>query len=154
VKSSLWMHLLVVVSLVASMPVAGQDLPSFAARAKSIVEAKDGKLKLVLRDEREKEASYIWNFELGPEVPGIRLYIFQGASKQDAAERMHSVIDFLPVGPRRAPDGPGDEAYISKGLRAAKVWFRKSNVYVEVSAPSVEMAEDIAKKIAELVRDK
>jgi hypothetical protein len=148
------MPLLVFVSLVASMPVAGQDFTSFTAKARCIVEAKDSKLKLVLRDERGRDASYIWNFELGPEVPGIRLYIFQGASKQEAAERMHSVIDFLPVGPRRAPEGPGDEAYISKGLRAAKVWFRKSNVYVDVSAPSVEMAEDIAKKIADLVPGK
>jgi len=154
VRTVFSLHLLLFVSLAASMPVAGQDFPSFVAKAKSIVEAKDSKLKLVLRDEREKEASYIWNFERGPEVPGIRLYIFYGASKQEAAERMHSVIDFLPVGPRRAPDGPGDEAYISTGLRTTSVRFRKSNVYVDVSAPSTEMAKDIAKKIAELVPGK
>ena len=148
------MHLLLFVSLVASIPVAGQDLTSIAAKARSIVEAKDSKLKLVLRDERKREASYIWNFELGPEVPGIRLYIFQGASKQEAAERMQFVINLPPIPPRPAPEGPGDEAYISRGLRATSVQFRKSKVYVDVSAPSVEMAEDIAKKIAELVPGK
>src|SRR5262249_17232582 len=129
------MLLLLFVSLVASKSVAGQDLPSFVAKAKSIVEAKDSKLKLVLREEREKEASYIWNFERGREVPGIRLYIFYGASKQEGAERMQFLINLPPVRPHTAPEGPGDEAYISKGLRATSVQFRKSNVYVDVVAP-------------------
>ena len=146
-------HLLLFVSLVASMPVAGQDLPSFATKAKSIVEAKDSKLKLVLRDEREKEHFYIWRIGDGPNATGIWLRVFYGASTKEAIERMRSALDNLSQVPDIALKGLGDEAYIATDSSATSVWFRKSNVYVYVVAPSVEMAEDIAKKVAELVPD-
>jgi len=47
-------------SLCRSMAVVAQDFPSFVAKAKSIVEAKDSRLKVVARDEKEKEHFYIW----------------------------------------------------------------------------------------------
>jgi len=136
------------------MTVVAQDFPSFMAKSKSIVEAKDTKLKLVVREEKEKEGVYIWSLGLGPEVPGIRLRISYGASAQEAAERMQSVINFLPVGPGPALKGLGDEAYIYKGLRTTNIRFRKSKVFVDISAPSEEMAKDIANKLADLVPGK
>jgi hypothetical protein len=151
VKPSFLTFLLPSLSFYTSMAVVAQGFPSFMAKSKSIVEAKDSKLKLVVPEEKEKEASYIWSFGLGPEVPGIRLYIVYGASKQEATGRMQSAINFLPAGPGPALKGLGDEAYISKGLRTTSLRFRKSNVYVDVSAPSEEMAKDIAKKLADLV---
>jgi len=95
VKSSLWIHLVLFVSLVASTPVAGQDLPSFVAKAKNIVEAKDSRLKVVARDEKEKEHFYIWRIGDEPNVAGIWLRVFYGASAREAAKRMESALDNL-----------------------------------------------------------
>jgi hypothetical protein len=141
-------------SFYTSMAVVAQDFPSFVAKARSIVEAKDTKLKLVARDEKEKEHFYSWRIGDEPNVSAIWLRIFYGASAQEATKRMESALDNLSVGPGPALKGLGDEAYVSRGVRVTSIRFRKSNVYVDVLAPSEEMARDIAKKIADLIPDK
>ena len=141
-------------SFCTSMAVAAQDFPSFVAKAKSIVEAKDSELKLISRDEKEKEHYYKWRIGDGPNATGIWLRVFYGASTQEAIERMKSALDNLSQVPDIALKGLGDEAYIATYPSATSVWFRKSNVYVYVVAPSVEIAKDIVKKLADLVPGK
>jgi hypothetical protein len=154
VKPLFLIFLFLSLSFHTSMAVVAQDFPSFVAKAKSIVEAKDSRLKVVARDEKEKEHFYIWNSGLEQKVPGIRLRIFYGASAKEATERMKSALDNLSVGPGPALKGLGDEAYISRGVGVTSVRFRQSNVYVDVAAPSEEIARDIAKKLSDLISGK
>jgi len=67
---------------------------------------------------------------------------------------MESALDNLSVDPGHALKGLGDEAYISRGVGVTIFRFRQSNVYVEVVAPSEEIARDIAKKLSDLISGK
>jgi|SRR5215471_57167 len=150
------MHLLLFVSLVASMPVAGQDLSSFVAKARSIVEAEhpDWKFhephKVIGEDPRQVLCGW------GTRESGATLQIFYGASTQEAVERMQFIKKIASVGVGQRLEGLGDEAYRSKAANsdAGVVRFRKSNVFIDIAASSVDIAEEIARKIAELVPDK
>lgn len=130
-----------------------QDMESFRTRAEEIVKAEHPARKLIRKQEREKEITYLW----GPnELADLRLTIFYGASKQEAADRMKATLDRLSVGPGQQRDGIGDEAYFFKteindsgGLR-----FRKDNVYVEVVAFSAKVAEDLAYSLAREIQKK
>ena len=87
---------------------------------------------------------------------GVRLLVFYATSPQEAAEKMKASLKFLPVGPGKKRTDFGDEAYFWKSGRGdfVVIRFRKSNVYIEVTAPSVAMAEDLAKSLAQEIRKK
>jgi len=133
-------------SLCASMVVMAQHVPSLPEKAESIVKSKNPHWKLVRKEERGKQV----NLLLGPDKADVVLTIFHGATEQEAADRMKAVFKFLSVGPGKKRSDIGDEAYSWKSENSgfAGVRFRKANVYIDVSAPSLAMAEDLARSLA------
>jgi hypothetical protein len=155
VKTVFSICLLLAASLASSSPVTGQDLASFAAKAKRIVEAKNpnwklnGKEKLIGRD--DKWVLYGW----GTRESGVSLQIFYGASAQEAADALQFKLSTSEVRADKRLDGLGDEAYITKAYSGTVfIGFRKSNVFVDVAADDEDAARDIAKKLADLVPGK
>ncbi len=139
-------------SLCASMVVMAQDFPSFREKAEKIVKTKNPNWKLVRKEERHKQVSYLW----GPEKADVVLTIFYGASEQEAADKMKAGLKFLSVGPGKKRTDIGDEAYFWKDERTgfAGIRFRKANVYIDLSAPSLAMAENLAKSLAKQIAKK
>ena len=134
------------------MTVMPQDMQSLRRRSEEIVKAKNPAWKLVKKQEREKEITYLW----GPEKADVILTVFYGASKQEAADRMRATLDRLSVGPGKELAGIGDEAYFSKNeINDSGVFrFRKANVYIEVIASSAKVAEDLANSLAREIQKK
>lgn len=135
-----------------SMEAMGQDFQSLREKAKDVVKAKRSEWKLFHKYEERKEVTYSW----GSVRKGIGLLIYYGDSQKDASERMEFTNNILSVGPGNTLKDIGDEAYYSKSARSdfARIRFRKANVYFEVSAPTLTMAEDIAKDLAKLIKRK
>ena len=134
------------------MTVMPQDMPSLRRRSEEIVKAKKPNWKLIKKQEREKEITYLW----GPEKADVILTVFYGASRQEAADRMKATLDRLSVGPGKKVTGIGDEAYFSRSEvnDSGVVRFRKANVYIEVIASSAKVAEDLANKLAREIQKK
>ena len=135
------------------MTVMPQDMRSLRRRSEEIVKAKNPAWKLIRKQEREKEITYLW----GPEKADVILTVFYGASRQEAADRMKATLDSLSVGPgNKERTGIGDEAYFSKSKvnDSGVVRFRKANVYIEVIASSAKVAEDLANKLAREIQKK
>ncbi len=132
--------------------VMPQDMRSLRRRSEEIVKAKNPAWKLIRKQEREKEITYLW----GPEKADVILTVFYGASKQEAADRMRATLDSLSVGPGKEVAGIGDEAYFSRNevYGSGVVRFRKANVYIEVIASSAKVAEDLANKLAREIQKK
>ena len=137
-------------SLCGSMFVVAQDFSSFRVKAENVIKAKRPGLNLIRKEERGKEVVYLW----GPTKADIVLGIFYGASQQEATEKMKTSISHISVGPDKTLTGIGDEAYLWSGKGFGIIRFRKSNVYIDLAAPSVAMAEDLAKSLADLVPGK
>src|SRR5215217_4694119 len=79
-----------------AMTVMPQDMPSLRRRAEEIVKAKNPDWKLIRKQEREREVTYLW----GPnEKADVVLTVFYGASKQEAADRMRATLNRLSMGP-------------------------------------------------------
>lgn len=87
---------------------------------------------------------------VGPDKADVVLTVFTGATEQEAADRMKAVFKFLSVGPGKKRSDIGDEAYFWKDETSsfAGIRFRKANVYIDVSAPSLAIAEDLARSLA------
>lgn len=151
-KIALSMLLFLSLLLSGSMTVVAQDFPSLLKKAEDIVKAKNPGWKLVRKEERDKEVTYLW----GPAKADVVLGIFYGASEQEAAEKMERSLKFVSVGPDKKLAGIGDEAYLWKsyGRSIGIIRFRKSNVYIDLTAPSVAMAVDLARSIADLIPGK
>jgi hypothetical protein len=132
------------------MIAMAQDFPSLRKKAEEIVKAKKPTWKLIIKQERDKEVSYMW----GPEKADVRLTIFYGASKEEAAEKMNYSISHISVGPDKKLTNIGDEAclWTIPSGRFAAIRFRKANVYIDLSAPSLAMAEDLAISLAKLIQ--
>lgn len=147
-----WPVLLIGILYCVPMTVMSQDMPSLRRRSEEIVKAKNPNWKLIRKQEREKEITYLW----GPEKADVILTVFYGASKQEAADRMKATLDRLSVGPGKEIAGFGDEAYFFKTETndSGVLRFRKGNVYVEVIASSAKIAEDLANSIAREIRKK
>ncbi len=79
-----------------------------------------------------------------------------GATEQEAIDEMKAAFKFLSVGPGKQRFDIGDEAYFwkSENSNFAGIRFRKANVYIDVSAPSLAQAEDIAKSLAQEIPKK
>ena len=127
-----------------------QDFPSFREKAENVVKAKRPGLNLIRKEERDKEVVYLW----GPTKADIVLGLFYGTSEQEATEKMKISISHISVGPDKTLRGLGDEAYLWSGKGFGIIRFRKSNVYIDLSAPSVAMAEDLARGLADLISSK
>lgn len=139
-------------SLCASMVVMAQHVPSLPEKAENIVRAKNPHWKLVRKEERGKQVNLLF----GPEKADIVLTIFHGATEQEAVNRMKDAFKLLSVGPGKQRPDIGDEAYFwtSENSSFAGIRFRKANFYIDVSAPSLAMAEDLAKSLAQEIPKK
>ncbi len=102
------MLLFVSVLLFAAENAFGQDLPSFRKKAEETVKTKNAAWKLIRKQEREKEVTYLWGRDDNADVV---LTIFYGNSEQEAADRMKATLNRLSVGPGKKRADIGDEAY-------------------------------------------
>lgn len=139
-------------SLCASMVVMAQHIPSLPEKAEHIVKAKNPHWKLVRKQERGKHVSLLF----GPDKADVVLVVFRGATEQEAVDEMKAAFKVLSVGPGKKRSDIGDEAYYWQSEKSgfAGIRFRKANVYIDVSAPSLAMAEDIAKSLAQEIPNK
>ena len=144
------MLLLIFVLLFVVGGVSAQDMASLRQEAEETVKTKNPHWKLIRKYERDKRVTYLW----GPEKADLMLTIFYGNSEQEATDEMRALIKRLPVGPGEKITGYGDEAYMWKSLTRsfAGIRFRKANVFVDLSGPSVAFVEDLAKKLADHVK--
>jgi len=152
VKIAFLMFFFLSSSVCGSMSAVAQDFPSFRGKAENAIKAKNPGLNLIRKEEKDKEVVYLW----GPTKADIVLGIFYGASDQEATEKMKTSISHISVGPDKKLTGIGDEAYLWKsyGRSTGIIRFRKSNVYIDLVAPSVAMAEDLARSLADLIPGK
>ena len=139
------------ISISALMSAAAKDFPSLLGKIESSVRKKQPDWKLIRKDLKENEAIYQWESE--SKKHRVRLFIFYATSEKEAAEEMRRSIFRISVGPDAKLKELGDEAYIWKDPNRGYgiIRFRKSNVYVDVGASSVTIAEMLAKLIADLV---
>ena len=151
-KRTLSTFLFISTLLCVAMIAMGQDFPTLQVRAETAVKSKRPDIKLFRKEEKDKEVVYQW----GPKDDGVGLLIFYGASHEEAAERMKATLKILSAGPGRKLTDLGDEAYFWKSGRGgfAGVRFRKSNVYIDLVAPSAAMAKDLAKSLAQEIQKK
>ncbi len=128
----------------------GQELSKLRDKAKQVVEKKQPDWKLVGKQEGEKETWYSW--KSGRE--GASILIFYGNSKEEAKERMDHTSRRLSIGPGKPRDDLGDEAYFWKNEHSGSmsIRFRKGKVYIEIAAPSAEMAEELAKELEKFIK--
>ena len=135
------------------MTVMPQDMSSLRRRAEEIVKTKNPAWKLIRKQEREKEITYLW----GPnDKADVIVTVFYGASEQEAADRMKATLNRLSVGPGKERTDIGDEAYFSKTEinDSGVLRFRKANVYIEVIASSAKVAEELANSLAREIQKK
>jgi hypothetical protein len=139
-------------SLCVPMIAMGQDFPSLREKAENTIKTKRPEMELSRKLEKGKRVIYQW----GSKDYGVRLVIFYGTSQEDAAEKMNYSISHISVSPHKKLADIGDEAYLWTSRRGdfAAIRFRKSNVYIELSAPSLAMAEDLTKSLAKLIKKK
>lgn len=140
------------VSFLFTLETVCQDFSKLREKAKEDVRSKRPSWKLINKDEGDKQVVYTW----GSVQEGIGILIFYGTSMEEASERMQLGIKFLSVGPGKKRKNFGDEAYSWESSRGnfAGIRFRKSHVYIEVTAPSLALAEDIARSLAKEIRRK
>jgi hypothetical protein len=141
---------MVVAAICFSVVGFGQDFASIRDKAKQAVEKKWPDMELVSKDEQENQAVYNW----GAARNGLRILIFYGESKEEAAKRMDFVNSYITVGHGKKLTDLGDEAYLQITGRGdfAYLRFRKANVYVEVGAPTLAMADELARDLEKLIR--
>jgi len=129
-----------------------QDFPSLRQRAEDAVKSMRPDWTLVRKDEKPKQVIY----QYGTVSDGVNLSIFYGSSQEEAAVKMKSALKFLSVGPGKKITTLGDEAYLWQSERGpfAGIRFRKSNVYIDLVAPSIDVAENLAKGLAQFIQKK
>lgn len=152
-KRTLSMLRLLSILLSVSVTIVAQDFASLLERAKNTVTARDPALELISKtQEQENEVVYQWGSLQGR----VRLLVFFGASEQEATDKMRFSLKILSMGAGERVADIGDEAYLAKndvtGLGVIR--FRKSNVFIDLAAPSVAMAEDLARSLAGLIPGK
>lgn len=86
----------------------------------------------------------------------MRLLVFFGGSEQEATDKMRFSLKILSMGAGERISDIGDEAYLAKNAVTGRgiIRFRKSNVYIDLAAPSVSLAKDLAKSLANLIHGK
>ena len=152
-KPALSMSMFLSFVLCVAVTVMAQDFASLLERAENTVKSKNPSLGPARKTQiTDNEVVYRW----GSPKDGVRLLIFYGASDQAAAEKMRISVDRISVGPDRKLTDLGDEALLWKGSASGSgvIRFRKSNLYFDLSTPSLAMAEDLAKSLANLIEGK
>jgi len=145
------MLLFVSVLLFATESAPTQDMLSLRKQAEEVVKASNPTWTLIRKEERDKEVICLW----GPEKADVTLTIFYGSSEQEAINRMNFTLKFLSQGPGKKLTSLGDEAYMWDDRSGfAGIRFRKANVYVDLVAPSLAMAQEFARKLADSVSKK
>ena len=147
-KNALPIFLVFFISLGVSRMVIAQDQTSFRQKAEEIVKIKNSGWKLIKRQERDKQVTYLWG---AGEMTEMRLTIFYGASQREATERMRVAFKMLSMGPGKKRTDIGDEAYSWEAEGGgAGIRFRKANVYIDIAGPSKIIVEDLAKSLAKI----
>jgi hypothetical protein len=130
-----------------------QELPILFQEAEITIKTKHPGFEIVKKTVGAKEVIYNLQSLQGGKM---RLLLFYGTSEEEAVERMKVSLKWISVGPDKKLIGVGDDAYlwVGHGRDHGVVRFRKSNVYVELSAPSVALAEDLATNLANIIKGK
>lgn len=151
---NVFLVLLIWILYCVPMTVIAQDMPSLRKRSEEIVKAMNPAWKVIRKQEREKEITYLWG--RSDEKADVIVTVFYGASRQEAADRMKATLERLSVGPGKERTDIGDEAYFSRteANDSGVLRFRKANIYVEVIASSAKVAEDLAYSIAREIKKK
>lgn len=146
------LFLFVLTLLCVSMSAMSQDFRLIREKAERAVRTKWPDWKLLHRSEYEKQVFYSWSGK----KKGITILIFYGDSSDDAAQRMESKNNMISVGPGKKRQNFGDEAYYSTNNKDtwAQIRFRKAKLYVEVTAPSLTVAEELARELLKPVKKK
>jgi hypothetical protein len=131
--------------------VQAQDFSSLVNQVEKVVAKVKPEWKLTKKDLREKEVIYLWESE----SKEAEIVLFYGASKQEAAEKMDTSISRISISPSARLENLGEKAWIWIGppYGYTTIRFRKSNVYVDMTAPSEAKAKELAKRIADLIPD-
>ncbi len=135
-----------------SIVVMAQDFPALRNRAEDVIKSRRPDWKLVGKEEKTKQVIY----QYGTIDDGVNISIFYGSSQEEAAEKMKATLKFLSVGPGKKIATLGDEAHLWQSARDgfAGIRFRKSNVYIDLVAPSVDLAEDLARSLVQFIQKK
>ena len=144
---------MLLVLLMSPMTVEAQEFSTLQRKVEEAVKREKPDWKLSQKDLVEREAYYRWEWESESGKQIARIILFYGTSRKDAEEKFKPDISRWSVGPDRKLTGLGDEAYLWIGANSGSgmIRFRKSNVFIDVSAPSVALAEQLAKQVADLI---
>jgi hypothetical protein len=136
----------------SSMALAAQGLPSPLEKVENSIKHEHPGWKLASKDLQGKEVIYRWELEKG----GVRLLIFFAASRREAVDKMNNSLLRISVGPKAKLKAIGEEAYFWSDDNSGYgvIRFRKSNVYVDVVAPSATLAEELARSVDQLIQSK
>lgn len=148
-KATFLVFLSLLFLMCGSMTVLAQDFASLLNKVEKSIKGREPDWKLTKKELKGKEAIYQWESKKS----GARLLIFYAASKEEAAEKLRTAMFRISVGPDAELKGIGDEAYLWKGHGSGfgTVRFRKSNVYIDIGAPSVVITESLARSTADLI---
>lgn len=145
--------LLLVTVFGPSNRATSQSLAKVREGTRGIIEAKYPKLEETLKNESEKETYYAWNVLRNGTTEGLTLWIFYGNSEKEAIDYMARISFRSPSTSGKKRTGFGDEAYSFKypNLSRGRVRFRKANIYVDIFAPTLDEAEEIARGLDKLI---
>jgi hypothetical protein len=130
-----------------------QGFSDLQQKAMKTIEIKNPRLRLIGKEERDKQVYY----QYGPKDESVSLLIFYGTSRKEAVDHMRAAFKILSMGPGKKLRKLGDEAYAWEtdgGGPGGGVRFRKANVYIDLVAPSLAEAEDLARELAKLIPGK
>ncbi|MCI0488179.1 MAG: hypothetical protein L0229_16450 [Blastocatellia bacterium] len=141
------------VPLIGSMTVEAQEFSALQNKVLETVKREKPGWKLSRKDLTEREAVYQWDWESESGKQSVEIRLFYGASKKATEEKLKHAVEYISVGPNRKMTGLGDEAYVWDGKHSGYgiIKFRKSNVYVEITAPPLALAEQLARQVAEMI---
>lgn len=130
----------------------GQDFTRLREKAEALIESKRPDLDLLFKSEEGTQVVYSW----GTVSKGIGLVIYFGTSQKEAIERMELTNKILSAGPGKKRTGFGEEAYSTKDPKGnfARLRFRKANVYIEITAPTMAITEDLARNLLKEIPNK
>ena len=144
---------LLLVLLIGPMSVEAQEFSALQRKVEDIIKREKPAWKLLHKDITERQVVYRWEWESESGKKGARILLIYASSRKEAEEQLRQGVEYISVGPDRKLTGLGDEAYLWIGAnnRSGTIRFRKSNVFIDVSAPSVALAEQLAKQVADLI---
>ena len=139
--------------LIGSMSVEAQEFSVLQRKVLETVKREKPDWKLSRKDLTEKQVFYVWEWESESRKQGATILMFYGDSKKEAEEQLKRGVQYISIGPDRKMTGLGDEAYLWEGAHSGYgiIKFRKSNVYIYITAPPLALAEQLARQVADLI---